>query len=43
MMFCPYHGRKENGIERLEDNQRVEFDLARSCGEMSVKTLKVID
>ena len=34
----------ENGIERLEDNQRVEFDLAEGRnGKMSVKTLKVID
>ncbi|HAN81285.1 MAG: cold-shock protein [Gammaproteobacteria bacterium] len=35
---------KENGIERLEDNQRVEFDLAEGRnGKMSVKTLKLID
>ena len=35
---------KEYGIERLEDNQRVEFDLAEGRnGKMSVKTLKLID
>ena len=35
---------KENGIERLEDNQRVEFDLAEGRnGKLSVKTLKLID
>ena len=35
---------KESGVDRLEDNQRVEFDLAEGRnGKVSVKTLKLID
>ena len=35
---------KENGLDRLEDNQRVEFDLASGRnGKVAVKSLKVLD
>jgi cold shock protein len=35
---------KENGLDRLEDNQRVEFELASGRnGKVAVSKLKVLD
>lgn len=35
---------KEAGLDSLEDNQRVEFDLAEGRnGKVAVKTIKLID
>jgi cold shock protein len=35
---------KENGLDRLEDNQRVEFELSSGRnGKVAVSKLKVLD